>query len=458
MSAAPDRPGGGGRGGQRGGRGRTRGKRPRRTIDAARRAAFDALRAVTAHDAYANLVGPALFTERQLSPRDAAFATELLNGTARLMGTYDRIIEAAGGRSLSTLQAAVVDILRLGAHQLLSMRVPSHAAVAATVDLAGAAVGEHVTGLVNAITRRIDAHDLDGWVATLSEGLDPPEALALRTHHPRWIVEAYADVLPGDEVEAALQANNEPPTTTLAIRPGLASIADLVAQGATAHPELATAATVSGSPGRLAAVREGRAGVQDPGSQRVALRLAETDAPAGPWLDLCAGPGGKAALLAGLAIQQEQRLYAAELQPHRALLVAQALRAYAGPHAPVVLAADGTRPAWQKDRFARVMADVPCTGLGALRRRPEARWRRSEADLDTLVALQQRLLSTAIDSATPGGVVAYVTCSPHRRETAEVVDAILADRSDVERIGPDVQLWPHRNGTDAMFQALLRRR
>ncbi|WP_425308997.1 RsmB/NOP family class I SAM-dependent RNA methyltransferase [Ammonicoccus fulvus] len=437
---------------------RPRGRNRRRPVDPARRAAFDALRAVTAHDAYANLAGPALFTERQLSTRDAAFATELLNGTARLMGTYDRIIEAAGGRKLSTLQAAIIDILRLSAHQLLSMRVPSHAAVAASVDLAGAAVGEHATGLVYAITRRIDAHDLAGWIENLSEGLDATDALALRTHHPRWIVDAYAEVLPAAEVEAALQANNEPPITTLAVRPGLTTVADLIDEGATAHPDLPTAATIAGSPRRLAAVREGRAGVQDPGSQRVALRLADTGAPEGPWLDLCAGPGGKAALLAGLAIEQGQRLYAAELQPHRAVLVAQALRAYAGPHAPVVVAADGTRPAWRPNHFARVMADVPCTGLGALRRRPEARWRKSEQALDSLVDLQRRLLTTAIESTTPGGVVAYVTCSPHRRETSEVVNTVLADRPDAERLGPDTQLWPHRDGTDAMFQALLRRR
>ncbi|MDO5500982.1 MAG: transcription antitermination factor NusB, partial [Propionibacteriaceae bacterium] len=172
-------------------RGRGSRSRGRRRIDPARRSAFDALRAVTAHDAYANLAGPQLFSERRLSERDAAFATELLHGTCRHLGTYDRIIEAASGRRLTTLQAAIIDILRLGTHQLLAMRVPSHAAVAATVDLAGAAVGEHTTGLVNAISRRIDAHDLDGWLEVLTEGLDPRDALALRTHHPRWIVDAY---------------------------------------------------------------------------------------------------------------------------------------------------------------------------------------------------------------------------------------------------------------------------
>lgn len=428
----------------------------RRRVDPARRAAFDALRAVTAHDGYANLVGPALFAERRLGERDAAFATELLHGTCRCLCTYDRVIEAASGRRLSSLQPALIDILRLGAHQLLSMRVPSHAAVAATVDLAGTAVGEHVTGLVNAITRRIDAHDLDGWLDTLTAGLEARDALALRTHHPRWIVDAYADVLPAGELEAALRANNDPPVTSLAVRPGLATVDELVGEGALANPDVPTAAGITGNPGRFAAVREGRAGVQDPGSQRVALRLAEAEAPDGPWLDLCAGPGGKAALLAGLAIAQGSRLLAAELQPHRAALVAQAVRAYAGPHAPFVLVADGTRPAWRDGVFARVMADVPCTGLGALRRRPEARWRRTPQDLETLVPLQKRLLASALDAAAPGGVVAYVTCSPHRRETTEIVDAVLAERPGVRRITEDVQLWPHRDRTDAMFQALLR--
>jgi 16S rRNA (cytosine967-C5)-methyltransferase len=432
------------------------GRGRRRRIDPARRVAYDALRKVTAQDAYANLVGPQLLAERRLSGRDAAFSTELLNGTCRLRGSYDRIIEAASGRPLTTLQPAVIDVLRLGAHQLLSMRVPTHAAVAASVDLAGTAIGEHTTGLVNAISRRIAEHDLAGWLDRLAAGLGERDALALRTHHPRWIVDAYAEVLPATELEAALLANNVPPTTTLVIRPGLATVTELVEAGAQAHADLPTAATWTGDPGDLAAVREARAGVQDPGSQQVALRLAETSAPEGPWLDLCAGPGGKAALLAGLAIQQHTRLLAAELQPHRAMLVRQALRGYTGTYAPLVVTADGTRPAWREGGFARVMADVPCTGLGALRRRPEARWRRTEADLDNLTGLQERLLESALDAAAPGGVVAYVTCSPHRRETTEVVDRVLARRTEVTRIGEDLQLWPHRDQTDAMFQSLLR--
>ncbi|MDO5533914.1 MAG: rRNA cytosine-C5-methylase, partial [Propionibacteriaceae bacterium] len=279
-------------------------------------------------------------------------------------------------------------------------------------------------------------------------------ALATRTHHPRWIAEAYLDLLgTEEEAERALAANNIAPIPTLVVRPGLAEVAELDGTPTEGSPYGARRA---GNPADLAAIREGRAGVQDEGSQRAALALADAMAPEGPWLDLCAGPGGKAALLAGLAIGQGTTLLASELQPHRADLVAQALRAYDGDHRPITIAADGTRPAWAPATFAKVMADVPCTGLGALRRRPESRWRRTPADLAALLPLQRALLTTALDSTMPGGVVAYVTCSPHRDETEGVLETVLAERDDVTREAT-TQLWPHRDGTDAMFCALLRR-
>lgn len=440
----------------------------RRRPDAARVAAHRILYAVTTQDAYANLETGKVLAEARLEARDAAFVTELVSGTCRLLGTYDRILAAASGRD--GFDAALADALRLGTHQLLSMRVPDHAAIGTTVDLAASVVGERVAGLTNAVLRKVAARDLDGWIATLSAGEDDLGALALRTHHPRWIVDVHRDLL-GADAEAALAANNVGPAPTLVVRPGLAEVAELDGEPTRYSP---FGARRAGNPGDVAAVRAGRAGVQDEGSQLVAWALGGADAPAGPWLDLCAGPGGKAALLAGLASGAGERLLASELQPHRAELVAAALRAYTGPHAPVTIAADGTRPAWPQGRFARVMADVPCTGLGALRRRPESRWRRSPDDLAGLVGLQRRLLGSALDSAAPGGVVAYVTCSPHPAETAEVVAAVLAERGDVRVLDapahlpgvPDaasagdarfVQLWPHRHGTDAMFLALLRR-
>jgi 16S rRNA (cytosine967-C5)-methyltransferase len=448
-----------------------RGQRRRRP-DRARRAAFDALRAVNGDEAYANLAMPALLRERRLTGRDAAFATELLAGTCRWQGSYDTIIAAAAGRPLKEFQPAVVDLLRLGAHQILAMRVPTPVAVAAGVDLAAATVGERVTGLVNAVLRRIAERSLDEWLDQLSAGLDDHDRLALRTAHPRWIVDAYAELVDPSELEQALAANNHSPAISLAVRPGLAEVDDLVRVGAEASGYSPFAARWRGDPAELALVRDGRVGVQDEGSQLVTWALTRVDALPGWWLDLCAGPGGKSALLAGLTRLDGSKLLAADLAPHRALLVAAALRRYAGDETvPTVVVADGTRPPWRSNSFTRVLADVPCTGLGALRRRPESRWRRGPADVEQLHPLQLALLAAAIDSAAPGGVVGYVTCSPHRRETSDVLSETLAVRSDVEVIpaaqllpevpdaalGPYLQLWPHRHGTDAMFAGYLRK-
>ena len=337
-----------------------------------------------ADDAYANLVLPPLLTQRRITGRDAAFATELLAGTCRLTGTYDQILVAASGRALGTLQPAVLDLLRLGCHQLLSMRVPTHAAVAATVDLAAATVGERVTGLVNAVLRKVAARSYEEWTDDLASGLDDVDALALRSAHPRWIVAAYAELLPAEEVETALLANNDSAPVSLVVRPGLATVDELLDAGAEPGRWSPYAASWSGNPAELAAVRHGTAGVQDEGSQLTAWglgRIAST-AERGWWLDLCAGPGGKAALLAGLAAERSARLVAVELAPHRARLVAQGVRGY--PEPPTVVVADGTRPAWPSRVFDRVLADVPCSGLGALRRRAESRWRRTAADVEEL--------------------------------------------------------------------------
>ena len=190
------------------------------------------------------------------------------------------------------------------------------------------------------------------------------------------------------------------------------------------------------------------------------------------WLDLCAGPGGKAALLAALAGVRGARVLAADRHEHRARLVAAATSAV-GDGLLGVVTADGTRPAWREAAFDRALVDAPCSGLGALRRRPESRWRRQPSDLEQLVPLQRALLRTATQSVRPGGLVAYVTCSPVLAETSGVVSGVLAERDDVrledasglfpglgDVAGPmpgTVQLWPHRHGTDAMFLALLRR-
>jgi 16S rRNA (cytosine967-C5)-methyltransferase len=452
--------------------------------------AFDALRAVDERGAYANLVLPPLLRKAretgELDTRDTALATELVYGTLRWQGTYDAVIAACADRPLEDIDPPVRDVLRIGAHQLLGTRIPSHAAVSSCVELARLVLGDGRAKFVNAVLRRVTAHDLAGWCERLAPPFDenPEGHLALVHAHPRWIVSALWDALGGDreEIASLLAADNERPEVTLAARPGRSSAPGLLAAANARDPGRARPGRWSphavrlaegGDPGTLTDVREGRAGVQDEGSQLVALAFARAPLTGRDtrWLDGCAGPGGKAALLGALAAEHGAALLAADLRPHRARLVARALAGNPGPYQ--VVAADGTRPAWRPGTFDRVLVDVPCTGLGALRRRPEARWRRQPGDLDGLVPLQRALLRQALTAARPGGVVAYATCSPHLAETRSAVTDVLkrpgglaAEWIDARPLlpgvpalgdGPDVQLWPHRHGTDAMYLALLRR-
>ncbi|MFG1669229.1 RsmB/NOP family class I SAM-dependent RNA methyltransferase [Streptomyces sp. Y7] len=455
-------------------------RRPKK--DPVRVLAFDALRAVDERDAYANLVLPPLLRKARekgdFDGRDAALATELVYGTLRRQGTYDAIIAQCVDRPLREVDPPVLDVLSLGAHQLLGTRIPTHAAVSASVELARVVLGDGRAKFVNAVLRKIAQDDLDGWIQRVAPPYDddPEEHLAVVHSHPRWVVSALWDSLGGGRagIERLLEADNERPEVTLVARPGRATTEELLGEEAAVAGRwspYAVRLAEGGEPGAIEAVREGRAGVQDEGSQLVALALAHAplDGPDEKWLDGCAGPGGKAALLAALAAERGAMLLASEKQPHRAGLVAKALHGNPGPYQ--VIAADGTRPPWRAGSFDRVLVDVPCTGLGALRRRPEARWRRRPEDLDGFAPLQRELLLGAIDAVRVGGVVGYATCSPHLAETRAVVDDVLKQRTGVELIdaraslpgvpelgeGPDVQLWPHVHGTDAMYLALMRK-
>ena len=440
--------------------------------DPARRASFEVLKAVRTKDAYTNLVLPHFLGKHRLSGRDAAFATELASGTIRRQGTYDAILAACTDRPLANTAAKVLDVLRLGCHQLLGMRVAPHAAISTSVDLVRSEVGPGPAGFVNAVLRKVSAHDLDTWLDRLHADR------ATRFSHPQWIVDALAASVGDDEVDALLAADNAPPAVTLVARPGRATVAELAGTPTRFSPYGAVSA--GGNPADVPAVAEGRAGVQDEGSQLVALALAAAPLEGADqrWLDLCAGPGGKAALLAALAAERGARLVANELQPHRADLVRRTLAGATGVEEVTV--ADGTAPPWPGGSFDRVLVDAPCTGLGALRRRPEARWRRQPEDLDSLLPLQRALLTAAVDLVRPGGVVLYATCSPVLAETRDAVGSLLVHRDDMtlgdaaallttgaglradvpDGAGPlagTAQLWPHRHGTDAMFLALLRK-
>jgi 16S rRNA (cytosine967-C5)-methyltransferase len=442
-------------------------------------AALELLTAVRVRNAYANLALPAILRRHHLRDRDAALATELGYGTLRAQGLLDAVVEACTDRPLHRIEPPLLDALRLGAYQLLRTRVPPHAAVDTTVELVRVDAGSRSAGFVNAVLRRVGERSEAAWVDRLAP--DPKEDAvghaAFAHAHPRWIAQAFADALGAraeDELDGALAADDARPAVHLLARPGEITAEELAlvtgGEPAPYSPYGVHLEPGSGDVGELDAVREGLAVVQDEGSQLAALALvrAEPDGPdGGRWLDLCAGPGGKSTLLGGLAALDGGTVDAVEVAEHRAELVR---RAVAG--LPVAVhTADGRQAPLPDGAFDRVLVDAPCTGLGALRRRPEARWRRRPEDLPELTRLQRELLDAALRHVRPGGVVAYVTCSPHLAETVGVVAAVAKRRADLHRLdtrealpgvpdlgpGPEAQLWPHRHGTDAMFVALLRR-
>ncbi|MGO2748389.1 RsmB/NOP family class I SAM-dependent RNA methyltransferase [Microbacterium sp.] len=459
---------------------------PRRRRDApptivqrSREVAFAVMHAVDADDAYANLLLPIEIDRAGLSPADAALATELTYGTLRGRGMYDAIIRIAAGRELDEIDHGVLDALRLGAHQLLATRVAPHAAVNESVELARRSSGRSATGFANAVLRRISRNDLDGWldqVRALARSDD--EAIGWTSSHPVWIVRAMRRALRAEgrehELEELLAADNASPSVTMAALTGLAE----PRSPRTRFSPIGFRAP-SGDPEPLVRSSGGAMRVQDEGSQLVALALARRAPVAGErWLDLCAGPGGKTAVLAAEARNASALLEANEVIPARAGLVRRALEAI--PETIEVHERDGRDLASENaGAFDRILVDAPCTGLGALRRRPEARWRKSPQDVADLVEVQTGLLDRAIDALKPGGVVAYVTCSPHPAETTGVVREILDRRDDVTLLDAaaslqavarepldlaeradgltTAQLWPHRHGTDAMFLALIER-
>jgi 16S rRNA (cytosine967-C5)-methyltransferase len=439
--------------------------------------AFELLRSVEVNDSYANLELPKLLEEANLDSRDAALAQELAFGTIRNQMFYDKIIERCANRKTSAMDRNSLLLARLGAHQLLNMRIPAHAAINETVNLAKIVVDHGAGGFVNGILRRVSEKDSAAWLnELLPDDVDQIEKLALTNSHPVWIVRALQQALKLDgresELEALLTADNQPPLVNLALIPGKQADTDEFVSGQASPIGYVMR---EGDPGKLTQVRDGMMRVQDQGSQLSALLLSK----AGPieqgelWLDLCAGPGGKAAVLAAEAKLAAAHFYANEIAPHRAKLVTQALSKID----PAVEVSCGDGRDFGRDfagKFDRIMLDAPCTGLGALRRRPEARWRKQPKDVPELSKLQQELLDSAWQALKPGGYLTYVTCSPHSAETVSIVDWLMRKYgSEVElidagavlrKLNPGlkinekrktVQLWPQVHDTDAMFMALL---
>jgi 16S rRNA (cytosine967-C5)-methyltransferase len=447
----------------------------------ARRAAYAALRAVTSSradlpDALARA------RERLRDPRDHALAADIATGTLRWMGAIDAVVEAFGGRPVSRFDPEVLDILRLSIYQLEHHdRVPARAVVDDAVGLAREARKTSAAGLVNAVLRRVDrerdrlprpgrpgAGDMGGAL----------DYLTVTLSHPRWLAARWLTRVGFDHAEAWARFNNAPAPLTLranrriSTRDGLAE--RLAARGVTTEPTAFAPDGLVVVGGRPFGTPEDEAGafvVQDEASQLVA---AVANAGAGERvLDACAAPGGKAVALAAAA-GRDGFVVAGDVRPRRIDLLVQTL-ARCGADSVRVVRLDATALPFEPV-FDLVLLDAPCSGLGTIRRDPEIRWRRTEADLPVLAARQRTMLERAARVVKPGGRVVFATCSSEPEEGEDVVSAFLGDHPAFAIEDPRsrsaqlaalsglftadgfLRTWPHAHGLESFFAAVLRHR
>jgi 16S rRNA (cytosine967-C5)-methyltransferase len=422
---------------------------------------------VNRNEGYSNLLLPQALNASKMDERDKSLVTELLYGTIRMQGKHDWVLSQISDRPWSEVDPGIVDVCRMGVHQIHEMRVPDHAAVASTVEVARKRLGESKASFVNAMLRNVTRKSREEWFLPLDAITDHVERFSIQYSHPQWIVSAYFDLLKSwDEVESALAINNEPATPTLVSWPGLSTVSDLIDIGAEPTTYSPYGAHWKGNPGALDLIKSRKIGVQDEGSQLVALVFAAA-AGGESWLDMCAGPGGKAALLSNIARQRNITFTANEVSAVRADLVRQVV------NGDRVLVGDGREIGDHNEKFDAILIDAPCTGLGALRRRPEVRWRRTLQDLRELTQLQRELIESAVRALKVGGVLGYATCSPHLAETSIQVSDLKKKHLTMEQLDISpylptnlenserdmaMSLWTHRSDTDAMYLALFKKK
>lgn len=430
------------------------------------------LLAVHERDAYANLALDAELSRSHLESRDASLATELTYGTLRAQGTLDWVLANHSTRSLARLERVLLDALRLGTYQVLYSDVPDHAAVNEAVNQVRTRLHRGAAAYANAVLRAVAAgRESIEWP---SRDADPVRHLAVTQWHPDWLVEQWIRELGADETEALCRADNMAPGLTLRVNTMRASrdevLSRLRERGVHAEAgKLASEAVLLQRAGALHDLGEYSAGLvtaQDEGSMVVAHVVAPE--PGETIVDMCAAPGGKATHLAEV-MAGRGRVVAVDANPRRLELVSRNVRRL-GDAIVEVVEADATtwRPPTPVDR---VLLDAPCSGLGVLARRAEARWRKKPGDIEELAKLQARMLDNAAAGVRRGGVLVYSTCTISSRENQDQVAAFLARHDEFVSSGPAgdlgidalsgdgwMQLLPHRNATDGIFIAKLERR
>jgi 16S rRNA (cytosine967-C5)-methyltransferase len=432
-------------------------------VESPRRVALDALLRVE-EGAFAHLLVPEMLRRRRLDSRDRGFVTELVYGTVRMQRAVDHLLGQVSSRPIDDLDPRVRGALRLGAYQLL-VGMPPHAAVGETVNLAGARTRGFVNGVLRALARLGPP-----WPLPTADDI---ESIGIRTSHPDWIVTTLFDMFGVDDAIATLELDDEPPPVTLRVNRMRSNAEELAGELRQANVEVARGDLVadallvrhSGDLAALAAVRDGRASPQDQASQAIVAVLDPR--PGERILDLASAPGGKTCAAAermgatGLVV-------AADVRPARVHTVMEAAARLGLTDAIVTVLGDGVHPPVRNGVFDRVLLDAPCSGLGVLRRRPDARWRIRPSDVVDLAALQRVLLAAAACAVRPGGRLVYSVCTLTRAETLEIDEWAAAQLPELHAIDPPGPPWrPYGRGalllpsdarSDGMFVLVFERR
>nr|WP_326189915.1 16S rRNA (cytosine(967)-C(5))-methyltransferase RsmB [uncultured Oscillibacter sp.] len=422
------------------------------------------------HGAWADAALKAQLARDQLSPQDAALCSRIVYGVTQNRLLLDFYLAAYCSQKPDHLQPPLLDILRLGAYQILFLdKVPDRAAVSEAVELAKRSGRGQAAGLVNAVLRKLSQNK-----NALPPIPDRDEAkfLSIRYSHPKWLVKRLLELLGREEAEAFLAADNTAAPLTVQVNPlkttPEALTAELEALGVrvTPHAWVPGCLELSGT-GDLTALEPFQAGhflVQD-GAAALAARAAAVT-PGQRVLDVCAAPGGKS-FGSAFAMEDRGKILACDLHENKLKRIQDGARRL-GLTSICTAAADGRefRPEWEA-AFDTVLVDAPCSGLGIIRKKPDTRYKKAD-DLFTLPVVQQAILDNACRYVKPGGVLVYSTCTILPEENQQVTDAFLAQHRDFSREDlplPDqagqadgqVTLWPHRHDTDGFYICRMRR-
>ncbi|MBN1288980.1 MAG: 16S rRNA (cytosine(967)-C(5))-methyltransferase RsmB [Actinobacteria bacterium] len=433
----------------------------------ARETVFLVLMDYERRDAYLNSLLVSRLEDPDLDRKDRALVTELVQGTVRRKLTLDWVLSQLSNRPLEELDISVLWVMRMSVYQILFTSVSEYAAVDLGVEITRNNIGETPVSFVNAILRKLSRQK--GTISYPDPILEPIKYLEITHSHPRWLIEMWSAELGLERTENLCIADNMQPMLSVRVNEMKASTGEVAAALTERGIEVVSSPLApeglllrgSGAVTRLEEYRDGKISVQDHGSMTVGRMLSPE--PGMSVLDLCAGAGGKANHLAEL-MKNKGRILATDINPDKLNMAAEAAERL-GNSIVETRVLDGIRVSkYVDERFDRVLVDAPCSGLGILARRPDARWRKSESSIEGLVPFQLLILNEAAKMVKDGGLLLYSTCTISRRENREVCDSFVEENTEFSYLPSGreeddryVQLYPDKDGCDGTFIGLFRK-